>query len=270
MEEREDNTPPFYISLNIHNKVLHNCLLDYSASHKLMPKVVMGELGLDITRKYHYLFSFDSKKVHYLGVTKDLAVTLQQIPIKSILMDIVVADIPLKFGMLLSRAWAYKLGGNLQMDLSYAIVPIFNGETKRLYRETKYAFNVSNANAARNHPIYGVEQDLGCYMLEEVADDKGKQVQVEESQSKKPTSEEGIWKLYFNSACSREGSGAGVLLISPSGKKSSFSYKLTFENINNTDEYEALLLGLEEAKSMKISSLEVFGDSELVIKKVTG
>ena len=104
VEEREDNTPPFYISMNIHNKVLHNCLLDSGASHNLMPKVVMDELGLDITRKYHDLFSFDSKKLHCLGVIKDLVVSLQQIPVKSILMDIVVEDIPPKFGTLLSRS----------------------------------------------------------------------------------------------------------------------------------------------------------------------
>ena len=61
-ESREDNTPPFYISLNIHNKVLHNCLLDSGASHNLMPKVVMDELGLDITSKYHDLFSLTQRK----------------------------------------------------------------------------------------------------------------------------------------------------------------------------------------------------------------
>ena len=136
VEEREDNIPPFYISLNIHNEVLHKCLLDSGASHNLMPKVVMDELGLDITRKYHDLFSFDSRKFHCLGVIKDLAITLQQIPVKSILMDVVVEDIPPKFGMLLSRSWGKNLGGSLQMDLAFASVPVFGGEFKRLYRES--------------------------------------------------------------------------------------------------------------------------------------
>ena len=43
-------------------------------------------------------------------------------------MDIVVADIPPKFGMLLSRTWAKKVGGSLQMDLTYATIPMFGGE----------------------------------------------------------------------------------------------------------------------------------------------
>jgi hypothetical protein len=41
VEDRDDSSPPFYTSLNIHDKVLHNCLMDSGASHNLMPKAVM-------------------------------------------------------------------------------------------------------------------------------------------------------------------------------------------------------------------------------------
>ena len=68
--EMDESCPPFYISLNIHDKILHNCLLDLGASHNLMPKVVMDELGLSITKPYHDLFSFDSGKVKCLGLIK--------------------------------------------------------------------------------------------------------------------------------------------------------------------------------------------------------
>ena len=67
-----------------------------------MPKAVMDELGLSITKPYHDLLSFDSRKVKCLGLIKDLVVNLTQLPSKSIMMDIVVADIPPKFGLLLS------------------------------------------------------------------------------------------------------------------------------------------------------------------------
>ena len=94
----------------------------------------MEELGLEITKAYHDLFYFDSKKVKCLGVIKDLVVSLSQIPSKILVMDIVVADIPPRFGMMLSRYWCKKLGGSLQMDLSYATIPVFGGEFRRLYR----------------------------------------------------------------------------------------------------------------------------------------
>ena len=76
IEDIKDSYPPFYISLNIHDKILHNCLLDSGASQNLMPKAVMDEIGLNITKPYHNLFSFDSKKIKCLGLIKDLAVNL--------------------------------------------------------------------------------------------------------------------------------------------------------------------------------------------------
>jgi hypothetical protein len=113
VEDRDDSSPPFYTSLNIHDKVLHNCLMDSVASHNLMPKIVMEELGLEVTKAYHDLYSFDSRRVQFLGFIKDLVVSLFQLPMKSVVMDIVVVDVPPKFDMLLSRYWIKKLGGTL-------------------------------------------------------------------------------------------------------------------------------------------------------------
>jgi len=79
-------------------------MLDSGASHNLIPKSVMENLNLDITRPYQDLFSFDSSQVKCLGLIKDLCVSLVQYPAKTILMDIVVVDIPAKYGTLLSRS----------------------------------------------------------------------------------------------------------------------------------------------------------------------
>ena len=68
-----------------------------------MPKAVMDELGLEITKSYHNLFSFASRKVKFLGLIKNLAITLSQLPMKNMMTDIVVADVPCNFGMFLSR-----------------------------------------------------------------------------------------------------------------------------------------------------------------------
>ena len=65
---QEGAIPPFYVSLNIHDKILHNAMLDSGASHNLMPKVVMEILGLEITRPYKDLYSFDSSRVKCLGL----------------------------------------------------------------------------------------------------------------------------------------------------------------------------------------------------------
>ena len=112
----------------------------------------MDELGLDITKPYHDLFSFDSRKVRCQGLIKDLAITLSQLPMKSMMMDIVVADVPPKFAMFLSRGWIKRLSGTLQNDLSYATVPVFGGENRRLYREVQLAYIISDERNPTNYP----------------------------------------------------------------------------------------------------------------------
>jgi hypothetical protein len=127
VEDRDDSSPPFYTSLNIHDKVLQKCLMDSGASHNLMPKTIMDELVLEVTKNYHDLYSFDSRKIKCPGVIKDLVVSLFQLTMKSVIMDNVVAYVPPKLGIYFSRSWIKRLGGTLQMDLSYATIPVFRG-----------------------------------------------------------------------------------------------------------------------------------------------
>jgi hypothetical protein len=58
---------------------------------------------METTRPYHDLYSFNTRKVKYDGIIKDMAVTLMQLFVKSIMMDVVVDDVSAKYGMLLSR-----------------------------------------------------------------------------------------------------------------------------------------------------------------------
>ena len=62
-EGARDTVAPFYITLNVHDRLLHNCMLDFGASHNVMPKTIMDRLGLKITRPYGDLYSFDSRRV---------------------------------------------------------------------------------------------------------------------------------------------------------------------------------------------------------------
>jgi hypothetical protein len=76
---------------------------------------------------------------------------------KSVVMDIMVDDIRPKFGILLSRIWAKKVGGSLQMDLTYATIHVFGGEHMSLYKEVRLAYITNHHQNPRNHPIYVVE-----------------------------------------------------------------------------------------------------------------
>jgi hypothetical protein len=270
VEDKDDSSPPFYTSLNIHDKVLHSCLMDSGASHNLMPKTVMEELGLEVTRAYHDLYSFDSGRFQCLGVIKDLVVTLFQLPMKSLVMDIVVADVPPKFGMLLSRYWIKRLGGTLQMELTYATIPVFGGEHRRLYREAQLAYIISDEANPTNHPIFSLDTDLGSNLLQLThAPEPPLKLRKQPTISLKlPPSITPIWKLFFDGASSREGAGSGVVFVSPDQETISLSYKLEFEATNNVAEYEALVLGLRAVREMGIQEVAGFGDAELVVQQI--
>jgi ribonuclease HI len=270
VEYRDDSSPPFYTSLNIHDKVMHNCLMDSGASHNLMPKIVMEELGLEVTKAYHDLYSFDSRRVKCLGVIKYLVVSLFQLPMKSVVMDIVVADVPPKFGMLLSRSWIKKLGGTLQMDLTYATILVFGGEHRRLYREFQLAYIVSDKADPTNHPMFALDTDLGSSLLQ-ITETPEAPFQIRKQpifNHEIPPPTTSIWKMFFDGASSREGVGAGVVFVSLCQETISLSYKLEFEATNNVAEYEALVLGMRAAKERGNEEVAVFGDAELIIQQV--
>ena len=137
-----------------------------------------------------------------------MVVSLAQLPMKGVIMDVVVAYITPKFGMLLSRSWAKKVGGTLQMDLSYATIPIFGGENRRLYRELQFSYIVTDDRNPTNHPLYDVEKDLGTCMLH-FSDDNDSigMLQVEKEKLVKCTreQEDELWKMYFDGSSSKEG-----------------------------------------------------------------
>ena len=183
---------------------------------------------------------------------KDLVVGLAQIPTKSILMDVVVTEIPPKYGMLLSRSWGTKLGGSLQLDMTYATFPVFGGQYTRLYRETRLEFTVGDPNNPNNHPFYISDQDLGNCILSIDADFE---VDIDESCREEKTEKEGlkenvyslgVWKMFFDGASSYFGAGARALLVAPDNQfVIPFSYRLQWNenDTNNVCEYEALVLG---------------------------
>jgi hypothetical protein len=119
-----------------------------------------------LTRPYHDLYSFDSRKLKCDGLIKGMVVTLDQLPAKRVMMDIVVVDVPTNYGMLLSRTWSGKVGGTIHMDMAYATLPVFGGENIRLYQKTQFSYVVSDKNNPRNHPIYATNEYLGyCILL---------------------------------------------------------------------------------------------------------
>ena len=61
-----------------------------------------------------------------------------------------------------------------------------------------------------------------------------------------------------------------MVLQSPEGHKLKHKVRLQYQTTNNEVEYEALLKGLELAKSVEAKSILVLGDSQLIMGQVNG
>ncbi|KAH9310678.1 hypothetical protein KI387_025713, partial [Taxus chinensis] len=77
-----------------------------------------------------------------------------------------------------------------------------------------------------------------------------------------------IWTLEFDCSYPTSGFGAGLVLISLDHDIFPFSFKLQFDNTNNTTEYEALLLCLKMIKEKGVKNIKAQGDVELIVNQV--
>nr|ABB47460.1 retrotransposon protein, putative, Ty3-gypsy subclass [Oryza sativa Japonica Group] len=89
-----------------------------------------------------------------------------------------------------------------------------------------------------------------------------------ECQEDTPAEKMEHWTMHFDGSKRLSGTGAGVVLISPTGERLSYVLWIHFSTLHNVAEYEALLHGLRIAVSLGIRRLIVRGDSQLVVNQV--
>jgi hypothetical protein len=54
--------------------------------------------------------------------------------------------------------------GTLQLDMSYATIPVF-GQQRRLYRETLMKYMVNSQEEPHNYPLYSTHSNLDSFIL---------------------------------------------------------------------------------------------------------
>jgi hypothetical protein len=235
-DRKNEKNFPFYLSLLVNDKVLHNCMIDSGESSNVITKKVMEQLNLRISRPYHNICALDSQTIEVQGLIKGFQVHLAVFPDIMFEMDIVVIDVPDVWGMLLNRKEAADLGGSLQMDLSYATLPTPDGRTFKLNREVYRKYHVEDPKNPKNELKWTDEGLRNYAILSNSIVPFNETVQDNELDK--------VWYMNFDGAFSREGKGVGIVLQAPSGEVLKFSYRLEFDATNNVVEYEALLLGL--------------------------
>ena len=78
------------------------------------------------------------------------------------------------------------------------------------------------------------------------------------------------WELYVDGAANQQGSGVGIVLVSPEKIIIEKSLRLNFFATNNEAEYEVLLKGMVMVQKMRGKAVRVFLDSKLVVGQVRG
>ena len=79
-----------------------------------------------------------------------------------------------------------------------------------------------------------------------------------------------IWELNVDGAANPEGSGGGIVLVSPDQEEVCYALKYQFHPTNNEAEYEALIAGLKLARALGVRHLNVKSDSQLVVNHLNG
>ncbi|XP_073121274.1 uncharacterized protein [Henckelia pumila] len=80
--------------------------------------------------------------------------------------------------------------------------------------------------------------------------------------------QEEVWRVFVDGASGVEGSGVGVILISPTQEKIEIAVKLDFQASNNEAEYEAVIAGMQRAREIGVSHIIIYFDSQLVVQQV--
>lgn len=115
-----EDIDPFFLSLIINGKTLKSCMIDLGASNTIMPFKVMEGLGLKLDTKQGRCRGMDAREVSVISTITYLPFKLVAYPEVELTMLVLVVDIPIHYGMLLSRKWSATMGGSLQCDLTYA------------------------------------------------------------------------------------------------------------------------------------------------------
>ena len=84
-----------------------------------------------------------------------------------------------------------------------------------------------------------------------------------------PTAKLPTWELYVDGSSNEGGSGAGLILVSLEGHRVHCALRFDFKASNNEAEYEVLIVGLKLAREIRVESLDIYSDSQIVVYQFT-
>lgn len=102
------HTPPFPLTFEIFNKNVHNFLVDLRASSNIMPYSVCLKLNISPQKFIVHIVQLNRKKGKIIGEMNSILIRLSSNPKFYKIIDILVANIPYFYGLILSWDWSAK------------------------------------------------------------------------------------------------------------------------------------------------------------------
>lgn len=122
---------PFLLTFRIAGKNLHNYLVDYGAMENIMPLEIWKQLGLPITKSPTRVTQLDKLEVKVIGMLSGVHVQIALEPRIVQYLDIQEVDIPISYGIVLSKEWSKDLNGYIATNWSHLWLP-WRGVTNQI------------------------------------------------------------------------------------------------------------------------------------------
>ena len=116
IKTKKTSAPPFLVTLEILNHKVHNCLVDSGSSMNVMPLAVCKRLDGPLKPTIWDVTQLDETSVKVVGEMEDVLIRLAGNKRTCHYVDIIVADIPDGYGMILNRDWTSRLNGYFASD----------------------------------------------------------------------------------------------------------------------------------------------------------
>ena len=116
-------TPPFLITFEIFNYNVHNYLVDSGASINVMPLPFCKRINRQHKPSTWQVIQLDRTAVKVIGEMENVLIRLSSNENLCQYIDIVVADIPDAYALVLSQDWLARLDGYFASDWSHLWLP---------------------------------------------------------------------------------------------------------------------------------------------------
>ena len=139
-KQSRGKVPPFFISLETEELIIHNCMVDSGDTHNIMPLPIMKTIGIGFTRNYEdgeCRFSIDSIRVPAYGDINYFCAWISLAPHITTIFTIIVVNLPLADNLVLGQEWSYPHGGYIMNDKSFLMILNKDDDFTRVPQEAR-------------------------------------------------------------------------------------------------------------------------------------